>query len=161
VASLVLIGSGVRGAPATPDLPAATAELVARIDAAESAGDLGLVNRLEAWLWLDGPSAREGRVAGRARELFLEMNARALDNADPGEQAQVPPAWLRLTQIAAPTLVMAGTLDHERIQAIDRAAASRIPAAQFLRLDAVAHLPHLEADPTTLEHIAQFADAAN
>lgn len=161
VAALVLIGSGVRGAPATSTLPAATAELVSRIEAAESAGDLERVNRLEAWLWLDGPAASQGRVAGPARKLFFEMNARALRAADPGEPADLPPTWPRLTQITSPTLVMVGTLDDERIQTIDETIASTIPAAQFLRLDGVAHLPHLEADPTTLEHIAQFADAAN
>ena len=158
VAAMVLIGSGVRGAPATPALPAPTAELIARIEAAEAAGDLHQVNRLEAWLWLDGPSAAEGRVAGRPRELFLDTNGRALQAEDPGHQADSPPAWPRLVQITAPTLVMVGTLDHERIQTIDEAIASTIPTAQFSRLDGVAHLPHLEADPTTLDQIAQFVD---
>jgi pimeloyl-ACP methyl ester carboxylesterase len=158
VAAMVLIGSGVRGAPATPALPARTTELVARIEAAESAGDLREVNRLEAWLWLDGPSAVEGRVAGRARELFLDMNGRALQADDPGEQADSPAAWPRLDQITAPTLVMVGTLDHERIQTIDEDMASTIPGAQFSRLDGVAHLPHLEADSQTLDQIAQFVD---
>lgn len=86
------------------------------------------------------------------------MNGRALQAADPGERADLPPAWPRLVQIAAPTAVMVGTLDHERIQTIDEAMASSVPTAQFSRLDGVAHLPHLEADPTTLDQIAQFVD---
>ena len=156
VAALLLIGTGVRGAPATDDLPAATAELVQRIDAAESSGDLDLVNQLEAWLWLDGPSAPQGRVGGNARELFLEMNGRALHATDPGEPAEIEPAWPRLHQLACPTLVMVGALDHERIQSIDSTIASMIPGAAFLKLDGVAHLPHLEGDPVTLEHIDRF-----
>lgn len=160
VDALVLIGSGVRGAPATPALPARTTELAARIEAAEAAGDLQQVNRLEGWLWLDGPSAAEGRVAGRARELFLDMNGHALQADDPGEQAELPAAWPRLAQITAPTLVMVGTLDHERIQTIDEAIASTIPGAQFSRLDGVAHLPHLEGDSRTLDQIVQFVERA-
>ncbi len=161
VAGLVLIGSGVRGAPLTDDLPARTADLAAQIDAAESAGDLGRVNRLEAWLWLDGPSAREGRVGGDARALFLEMNSRALHAEDPGEPAALRPAWPHLGRIACPTLVMVGSLDHERIQRIDEALASLVPGSEFLRLDGVAHLPHLEADPVALERVARFVDAVD
>jgi len=40
-------------------------------------------------MWLDGPSAAEGRVGGPARELFLDMNGRALRAPDPGEQAEI------------------------------------------------------------------------
>ena len=52
---------------------------------AEERGDLATVNRLEARVWLDGPAAAEGRVSGAPRDLFLEMNGRALDADDPGE----------------------------------------------------------------------------
>ena len=42
-------------------------------------------------MWLDGPSAEEGRVGGRARELFLEMNDRALRAEDPGDRPRRRP----------------------------------------------------------------------
>jgi hypothetical protein len=64
--------------------------LIQKLEAAEQA------NRLEAWLWLDGPTSKEGQVEGEARELFLEMNGLALASEDPGELIRAEPAWERL-----------------------------------------------------------------
>jgi pimeloyl-ACP methyl ester carboxylesterase len=156
VAGLALIGSAIRGAP-YPDLTEGpTAELNARIEAAEAAGDLDEVGRLEAWMWLDGPSAEEGRVGGATRELFLEMNAQALRAEDPGDQAEIPPAWPRLGEIAVPTLLLLGRLDAEDIQVIDEQAAAIIPGARLRHLDGVAHVPQLEGDLVTLDEIEAF-----
>ncbi|MGZ4288554.1 MAG: alpha/beta fold hydrolase [Solirubrobacteraceae bacterium] len=159
VAGLVLIGTAIRGAPYPESEEGPTAELNARFEAADAAGDIEELARLDAWMWLDGPSAPEGRVRGTARELFLEMNGRALRAEDPGEQAELAPAWPRLSEIAVPTLVMIGRLDAEDIQAIDQSAVGMIPGARLKFLDGVAHIPHLEADPTTLDEIAAFVDA--
>jgi pimeloyl-ACP methyl ester carboxylesterase len=159
VAGLGLIGTAVHGAP-YPDLEEGpTADLNARIESADARGDIGEVGRLEAWMWLDGPSAEEGRVGGAARELFLDMNGRALRAEDPGEQAEIPAAWPRLGEITAPTLVMIGRLDAEDVQVIDEQAAGIIPGARLRFLDGVAHVPHLEGDPATLDEIAAFVDA--
>ena len=158
VDGLVLIGIGVRGAPPAKLPVGATAELMADIESAEAAGDLEQINRLEAWLWLDGPSAPEGRVPGSSRELFLDMNGRALRADDPGDQAELEPAWPRVAEIAAPTLVMVGNLDLERLQGISKTLASTIPGARLVHLDGVAHLPQLEPDPTTLDRISEFVD---
>jgi pimeloyl-ACP methyl ester carboxylesterase len=157
VGGLVLIGSAIRGAPypESEDEP----ELYAWLEAAEAAGDLDEVNRLEAWLWLDGPSAPEGRVGGAARELFLEMNGRALRAPERGEEAEPPAAWPRLREISVPTLVMVGRLDERGLQEVDEQAARAIPGARFRPLDGVAHLPHLEGDPATLEAIEAFVDS--
>lgn len=46
-------------------------------------GYLEEVNRLETWLWLDGPSEPEDRVGGEARALALDMNAIILRNRGP------------------------------------------------------------------------------
>ncbi len=53
---------------------------------------------------------------------------------------------------------MIGRLDAEDIQAINEPAAGMIPGARLRWLDGVAHVPHLEADPTTLNEIAAFVD---
>lgn len=111
VSGLVLIGTAVRGAPYLDINEGPTAELDTIIESAENASGIDEVNRLEARIWLDGPTADEGRVVGAARDLFLEMNGKALRDARL--------AWL----------------------------------------DGVAHLPHLEGDPTTLDVIADFVDA--
>ena len=159
VSALALIGAAVRGAP-YPDLKEGpTAELDAMIESALAAGEIDEVNRLEAWMWLDGPTADEGRVGGRTRELFLDMNGRALRSESRGKEAEVPPAWPRLGEITAPTLVMIGRLDAEYIQAINQPLIKIIPNARLVWLDDVAHLPHLEGDRKTLDEIAGFVDA--
>ena len=90
VEGLVLIGSAVRGAPYPEVTEEPDATLERDIEAADEAGDLDEVNRLETWMWLDGPSA-EGRVQGPARDLFMEMNgaraapARSRRARGPGE----------------------------------------------------------------------------
>lgn len=159
VAGLALIGTAISGAPYPNLVTGRTAELNARIEEADAAGDFEEVGRLDAWMWLDGPRAEERRVDGPARELFLEMNARALRAPDPGEPAEISPAWPRLGEIAVPALVMIGRLDAEDVQAIDEQAAGIIPGARLAWLDGVAHVPHLEGDPATLEEIAAFVNA--
>jgi pimeloyl-ACP methyl ester carboxylesterase len=156
VGGLVLIGSAIRGAP-YPELETGpTAELNRLIEAAEADEDLEELGRLDAWMWLDGPSAPEGRVGGPARELFLEMNAPALAAPDPGPEAELPSAWPRLGEIGVPTLVMIGRLDAEEVQVVDELAAGIIPGAQLRYLDGVAHVPHLEGDASTLTAIERF-----
>ncbi|MGH3362361.1 MAG: alpha/beta fold hydrolase [Nocardioides sp.] len=158
VRALVLIGSAVRGAPYPEITEPRTSDLVARADAAEEAADWETLNRLEAWIWLDGPTVAEGRVSGPARELFLEMNDRALRAEDPGARAQLDETWPRLGEIRVPVLVMVGRLDLEDIRAVGEALAEALPEGHLVWLDGVAHLPQLEGDPTTLRAIADFVD---
>src|SRR5499425_2004187 len=65
VAQLVLLVAAVRGAP-EPELDPDTQRFDALLDAAVAAGNLDEVNRLETWLWLDGPSSPRRRP-GRTR----------------------------------------------------------------------------------------------
>jgi pimeloyl-ACP methyl ester carboxylesterase len=156
VAALVLIGSAVSGAPDPDITQESIASIVTAAQAADKAGDVDEVNRLDAHLWLDGPTAPEGRVGGRVRELFLEMNGRALRAPDPGETVQSGDAWPRLGEIRVPTLVLVGDLDLLDIQEINEQLAQQIGGARFVRLRGVAHLPHLEGDESCLREIASF-----
>lgn len=160
VAGLVLIGAAVRGAPAPEgDLDEPVRRLDEQLEAAYGAGDLGEVNRLEAQVWLDGPLQPEGRVGGEARELFLDMNAVALAADDPGPQHEPDDAWPRLGDVRAATLVLVGEHDLRHVRASARHLAESIPGAGLRELDGVAHLPHLEADPATLDAIEGFVTA--
>jgi pimeloyl-ACP methyl ester carboxylesterase len=161
VTGLVLIGSAVRGAPYPDITEGATARLTALGDAAEEAEDIDELNRIEAWMWLDGPAAEEGRVGGELRALFLEMNGRALAAEDPGDKADAPDAWPRLAEITVPALVLAGRLDTDEILPISRQLARELGNARLLLLDGVAHLPHLEGDPATLAAISDFVDGVS
>lgn len=160
VAGLVLLAPAVSGAPdveADPD----TERLDARVDAADTAGDLDEVNRLEAWLWLDGPAGPEGRVSGPARELFLAMNAIALraeaESTEETGDSEID-AWSRLAEIAVPVTVAWGELDIAALNERCQELVERLPAASGRALDDVAHLPYLE-DPDLVADLIRGAVA--
>lgn len=156
VAALVLIGAGISGSLGVDVNPPEQERLFAAVEAAEEAGDLELLNRLEAWLWLDGAAAAEGRVGGEVRELFLAMNAIALASPDLGELITPEPAWPRLEQVDCPTLVIVGSLDLDDVRHDAHTLADRVPRSRFVELAGTAHLPHMEADPACREIIADF-----
>ncbi len=157
VSRLVLIAPSVSGeAPWLETYPEPVNGLVQKLEGAEEANDVAEANRLEAWLWLDGPTSPEGRVGGEARELFLEMNGIALANEEPGELIPAEPAWERLDRIAVPTLVLSGELDLPDQLPVGQGMVERIPDARLLVLPGVAHLPHLENDDTCLTAITDF-----
>jgi len=159
VSKLVLIAAGVSGAPWFEEYPGVFGELLAKLEEAEKAENTAEANRLEAWLWLDGASAPEGRVGGQDRELFLEMNGIALAADDPGELQRPEEAWDRLGQIGVPTLVLSGELDLPDQLPVDQGMAERIPDARLVKLPGVAHLPQLENDEACLAAIKDFLKA--
>ena len=156
VKALVLVGTSVSGAPEVTSYPPDVAELKRKIEAAEGSGDLDLLNRLEAHLWLDGPSSMEGRVGGATRELFLNMNLRALSAPCVGEVSDNVDAWTDLSKIQVPVLLMVGQLDLPHVQARSQRMAETIPKAEFVLTKNVAHLPALEAPQRCAEIIAKF-----
>jgi pimeloyl-ACP methyl ester carboxylesterase len=157
VEALVLIASAVRGAP--EEDPADFSDRVRRLystyEAAEEAADPDELNRVEAHAWLDGWAAEEGRVQGSARELFLEMNGRALRSADTGPARELPPLWDRLGEVSVPTLVLCGDLDVLCLPTSEHLA-TQLPHATYEVLEATGHLPHLEGHPRCLDAITDF-----
>lgn len=158
---LVLIASTCRGAPpGRGQLPESFREIGRAIEIAHEAGDLDTVNELEARLWLDGAAAPEHRVRGPVRELFLDMNGRALRAAPTGEERELPSVWDRLDRIAVPTLVLVGEFDLEDVGFAAEALADRIPDARYEVLDDAAHLPHLEGHARCRALIRKFLAAS-
>lgn len=158
VSALALIGSAVRGAPYPEVTDEPAASLIAQAEAAEQSADWDAVNELEARIWLDGPDA-PGRVGAELRELFLDMNGRALRAADAGEMGERVDAWSRLDELTMPVLVMVGSLDLSAMRAVSELLADRLPQARLVRLDGVAHLPYFEGDPVCRREIADFVAA--
>jgi pimeloyl-ACP methyl ester carboxylesterase len=145
VAGLLLLAPGVPGAP-VPELDPDTAGLDRRLDEAAASGDLDEVNRLETWLWLDGPSQPEGRVTGPTRALALEMNRIALANEDPGEDAGKSgvDAWQRAGEVTVPTFVAYGELDVPFLVERCHELVRRMPNAALRTIEGAAHLTELE-----------------
>ena len=145
VAGLVLLAPAVSGAPDSEDAAPETQRLSHLIDAADAAGDLAEVNRLETWLWLDGPAGPIGRVSGASRDLALAMNAIALshDAEDQALPSEVD-AWHRLDQIRVPVTVAWGDLDIPAMIDHSRHLAEHLPEAHGRVIPQTAHLPYLE-----------------
>ena len=156
VAGLILLAPGVSGAPELT-LDPDTQRFSDLIDEALAAEDVDELNRLEAWLWLDGPSSREGRVGDPARALALAMNAIVIANEGVQAELEGGPevlAWDLLSEITVPTTVACGMLDLTGILTRSRTLADSLPHGEFVALDGVAHLPSLEAPAAVAELVA-------
>lgn len=156
VRGLVLVGTAVTGAPPPEVFPPAICDLLDRIATADREGNLEEVNRLEAHVWLDGPGAPEHRVTGPPRELFLQMNGRALSAPPVGEETEPPDAYSRLHQIHVPTLVLVGMFDFPHIIERSEIVAEVMPRVRLERLDDSAHLPSLDQPEALADVIVSF-----
>ena len=156
VAGLVLLGTAVSGAP-EPELDADTRRFDALFDQAMAAGDLDEVNRLDTWLWLDGPAQPEGRVTGPARALALHMNATIVRNGVPEDAgASGVDAWNRLQEVRVPVVIACGELDVPFLISRSRQLAERLPKARYHDLPGMAHQPYLE-QPDKMAHLVMQA----
>lgn len=144
VAGLVLIAPAVSGAPEF-ELDPATSRIDQLLDKAIERGSRDDVNRLETWLWLDGPGQAEGRVRDPVRSLALEMNEIILRNDVPEDAGTSDSgAWGRLDDVRMPVTVACGDLDVPFLLERSRELAERLPSARFVELRGVAHLPQME-----------------
>ncbi len=157
VRALILIAPNVTGAPAAI-YPPEIEGLMAQMKAAQEAGDLDRVNAMRARLLLDGPLAPEGRVMGPARRLFLDMNAIVLRSPPTGTNLDTAPAFPRLGEIAAPSLVMWGDLEFPHIQERSRHIATVMPNGSGHALTGTAHLPSLERPAEITDLLVAFID---
>lgn len=156
VEALVLVCPAISGMPEGEDSPEVQ-KVDQQMQAARLASHLAELNRIEARFWLDGINGGgDGRVAGAARELFLDMNGRALAARDPGDEHSDIDAWQQLERVAVPTLVVVGEFDYPVFTENAATAADRLPNGQLVRLGTAAHLPVLEADETCLRAITKF-----
>jgi 3-oxoadipate enol-lactonase len=142
VSKLVLVGAGVSGQTHNDQY----SHLFAEVTAAEEAKDMVALNEAEMKLWLVGPGRTAGHIDKRLRDLFLDMNGRALrsDFTSAPWQKLDPPAVGRLGEITAPTLVVVGDHDLPDVQETADLLASKIPGARKAIIHDAAHLPNLE-----------------
>ncbi len=155
VRSLVLVDAVVGGFP----WPPGTAPLTAAL----AAGKVGGVAAARvAWLAspLFAPSLARPDVAPRLRAIIDDYSGWHWVNDSP-QRALAPPAWQRLGEIAARTLVLVGALDVPEFHAIAAHLVREIPGARGEIVDGAGHLVNLEAPERFAALVAAFlAEAA-
>jgi pimeloyl-ACP methyl ester carboxylesterase len=142
VSKLVIVDGGPHGQPERPEHN----HLFSEVEAADQSGDHVALNAAEARLWLDGPYRPKGYVGGELRELFLDMNGANMDNdwSSAPMQHLEPPAFERLKEITAPTLIVVGDKDLAPVLETADLLASSIKGARKVVIRDAAHLPSLE-----------------
>jgi pimeloyl-ACP methyl ester carboxylesterase len=157
VIGLVLIGTSITGAPWSATTEERAIEM-AEEDAWER-GDLDLLNKVQAHEWLDGPRAQSGRVSGAVRELFLDMNAKALSKPALTLEEGSPDAWSRVDAVSAPTMLIVGDEDFSAL--IDRHdhLSETMPNSFAAVLEGAAHIPSIERPEIISRMIEEFLDA--
>ncbi|PYE55435.1 alpha/beta fold hydrolase [Deinococcus yavapaiensis] len=156
VEGLVLIAPSIGGAPAPETFPPAVEALLEDLEVAEESGDVDRLNEMEARVWLDGVLGEEGRVSGELRALFLDMNGVALRASQLGEERPADPAWPRLADITAPTLIVVGDLDFPHAQERCSRLASLVRDARLVVMPRAAHLPSFEHPEAFQGHLDAF-----
>ena len=142
VTALVLVGSAISGRPPSPELASKWEELDARY---EADGIEALVEG-EVELWLYGKGRSAGDVDPQVREAVRAMDRHAIAR-DPGDAQPIKPerpAFGRLQEISAPTLVIVGDRDVDDTQEGARLLAREIPGAELAVMADVAHVPNME-----------------
>ncbi len=159
VAGLLLIGTAVTGAPWPDDPSPEHLSVDEASDAARERGDVEEALRLDEELWLDGIGAGT-RADAVARDLFREMDRRALTSSPAGEEADHDPAWPRLEQLDIPVHVVAGDLDVPYLVDWGEQLARRVPNATSSIVKGTAHLPQLDAHLRFLAATTAFLESA-
>ncbi|WDR03850.1 alpha/beta hydrolase [Devosia algicola] len=157
VIGLVLMGTSVAGAPYDM-LESEQGLEMAEADALER-GDLDMLNLVHAHEWLDGPRARNGRVGGDIRQLFLDMNAKALHAAPLTQEQQRPAAYDLVGTINAPTLLIVGDQDFNSQIQLHEYLSEEMPNAFAVVLEDVAHIASIERPDLVNPLLVEFLDA--
>jgi pimeloyl-ACP methyl ester carboxylesterase len=112
-------------------------------------GDVERASELQIRIWIDGMYRQPEQVSADVRRRAAEMNKIAVKNGTWAQDMQPlnplnPPAVGRLGEIHAPTLIVAGDLDHpELLRAADFMQAS-IACAKKQIISGTAHMPNME-----------------
>ncbi|MBC7518200.1 MAG: alpha/beta hydrolase [Microbacteriaceae bacterium] len=145
VAGLVTIGGGPGGFPVVEPTTVEN-HLFDRLDVAFLEQDWKALNELEVRLLSIGATRDQSQLNEEFVELAYRLNRANLVHV--GQRLQPlpldPPAWDRLTDITAPTLVTVGDFDLTETLAAFEYLASTIVEADSARFTESAHLPSVE-----------------
>jgi len=150
--SLVLVASALGGYPMQGEIPKPLQEL----GAALQAQDLQRAAELAVRIWIDGPRRTPDQVDARVRERAREMSLTALPSALAEEQPLKPPAYERMHELIAPTLVITGELDDDSIATLSEVLTTRIAGARKVIMRGAAHLPNMEKPAEFNQEVLAF-----
>lgn len=125
-------------------------------------GDLKRVSELQIRLWIDGIYRQPEQVDPEVRKRAAEMNRIAVENetwarADSNPLNPLnPPAVERLTEIAVPVLVLAGSLDHPEVLRAANLLEIEIRDAKKIILSDTAHMPNMEKPAEFIRIVLDF-----
>jgi 3-oxoadipate enol-lactonase len=109
--------------------------------------------------WLDNPlfapALRSPEVATRLRTMVEEYSGWHFVNDSPQVRLK-PPAWERLPEITARTLVVVGELDLADFRTISERVAREVPGAKREIMAGVGHMANMEAPARFHEILAAF-----
>lgn len=123
-------------------------EWFTRAEATYLAEGLEALNEVELQIWVDGPHRSAAQVDPDIRALVAAMNLPLLAAEERGtmEPSGIdPPADARLSEIAVPTLVVAGSIDQPDVVDYAYRLAAGIPNSRLEIVPGVAHMINLEA----------------
>jgi pimeloyl-ACP methyl ester carboxylesterase len=155
VGALCLLAAGVGGYP----ISQASVALFAPLADAFKAGDFVRAIELTVRFWVDGmlrsleevdPAVRE-----RIRTMYTEVLRRSRDGGRQPNQL-VPPAYTRLAEIVAPTLVVVGSGDVPAILEQADLVAQSIPGTRKMVLPRVAHVLNMELPAQVNQIVLDF-----
>ncbi len=158
--ALVVVSAAPGGFEMQGEMPPELMELFA----AMQQGDLARASELQNRIWIDGPFRQPEQVSAPVRRRAAEMNRIALESqtmriADAHPACPLdPPAAQRLSEIDAPTLLIAGALDNAEIVRAAEFMRAAIPNAEKIVMPDCAHLPNMEQPEAFNRHVLEFLD---
>ncbi|HEY1015937.1 MAG TPA: alpha/beta hydrolase [Herpetosiphonaceae bacterium] len=158
VAALALVSTVPSGFELQGEPPAALLELFAALEQ----GELEQAAELQVRLWLDGAERQPGELPAALRRQVAELGMQGLTGGGFGQEDErplQPPAAGRLGEVRAPTLVVAGALDHPEVLRGAATLAAGIAGARELTLPGYAHLPMLEQPERFNRALLEFLGA--
>lgn len=160
VDALITVGSGLSGFEwGEPDQ-----ELMAKfavMDEAFKSGDIARSVEISLQLWTDGPYRTPQQVDPQVRERVRAMTTRNYERGDDEDvqlQEMEPPAAGRLSEIHAPTLIIAGGQDAEAILKIADTLEKGIAGAKKVVIPGTAHHPNMEKPQEFNRAVIEFLE---
>jgi|WetSurMetagenome_2_1015567.scaffolds.fasta_scaffold122818_2 3-oxoadipate enol-lactonase len=148
VSALIPTAAGLSGYEEQPiEAEAALNRVFEEMEAAWEAKEWERLVDLEVQVWVDGPGQPAGRAPAAVRE---KVRAMCLENyrsqtVEPTQRPLDLPAYGRLGEITAPTLVLIGDLDEPACMRIADKLTQGIPGARKILFPGVAHMIPMEA----------------